>query len=96
MINLVLPDGTKPIYRDIIAEDPDDLYFQKIIDQFAPYTMTVLRGIEPSYSLYKAVQYVIKNKIPGDFVECGVWRGGSVILIALALAQFGEAYRKIF
>jgi len=96
MINLVLPDGSKPIYRDIIAEDPDDLYFQKIIDQFAPYTMTVLRGIEPSYSLYKAVQYVVKNKIPGDFVECGVWRGGSVILIALALAHFGDTDRKIF
>jgi hypothetical protein len=96
MINLVLPDGSKPIYRDIIKEDPDDLYFQKTIDQFAPYTMTVLRGIEPSYSLYKAVQYVVENKIPGDFVECGVWRGGSVILMALALAHFGDTNRKIF
>ena len=47
MINLVLPDGTKPIYRDIIEDDPDDLYFQKTINKFAPYTMTVLRGIEP-------------------------------------------------
>ena len=96
MINLVLPDGSKPIYRAIIADDPDDLYFQKTIDKFAPYTMTVLRGIEPSYSLYKAVQYVVENKIPGDFVECGVWRGGSVILIALALAHFGDTDRKIF
>jgi len=96
MINLVLPDGSKPIYRDIIKEDPDDLYFQKTIDKFAPYTMTVLRGIEPSYSLYKAVQYVVENKIPGDFVECGVWRGGSVILMALALAHFGDTSRKIF
>jgi O-methyltransferase len=96
MINLVLPDGSKPIYRDIIEDDPDDLYFQKTIDKFAPYTMTVLRGIEPSYSLYKAVQYVVENKIPGDFVECGVWRGGSVILMALALAHFGDTNRKIF
>ena len=96
MINIVLPDGTKPIYRDIIEDDPDDLYFQKTIDKFAPYTMTVLRGIEPSYSLYKAVQYVVKNQIPGDFVECGVWRGGSIILMALALAHFGDTDRKIF
>ena len=96
LINLVLPDGTKPVYRDIIEDDPDDLYFQKTIDKFAPYTMTVLRGIEPSYSLYKAVQYVVKNEIPGDFVECGVWRGGSIILMALALTHFGDTDRKIF
>jgi len=96
MVNIVLPDGTKVNYRDIIGDDPDDLYFLKIINKFAPYTMTINRGIEPSYSLYKAVQYMVKNKIPGDFVECGVWRGGSVILMALALAHFGDTDRKIF
>ena len=96
MVNIVLPDGTKVHYRDIIENDPDDLYFLKTIDKFAPYTMTVKRGLEPSYSLYKAVQYLVENQIPGDFVECGVWRGGSVILIALALAHFGDIDRKIF
>ena len=39
---------------------------------------------------------MVKNEIPGDFVECGVWRGGSVILMALALAHFGDTDRKIF
>jgi len=96
MVNIVLPDGTKVNYRDIVESDPDDNYFLKTINKFAPYTMTVNRGLEPSYSLYKAVQYVVENKIPGDFVECGVWRGGSVMLIALALAHFGETNRKIF
>ena len=96
MVNIVLPDGTKVNYRDIIKDDPDDLYFLKTMNKFARYTLTFNRGIEPSYSLYKAVQYVVKNKIPGDFVECGVWRGGSVILIALALAHFGDTDRKIF
>ena len=96
MLNITLPDGNKLSYRDIIKDDPDDLYFIKTISKFIRYTMTFKRGIEPSYSLYKAVQYVVKNKIPGDFVECGVWRGGSVILIALALAHFGDTDRKIF
>ena len=30
-----------------------------------------------------AVRYVCKNKIRGDFVECGVWRGGHGIAAAL-------------
>lgn len=28
----------------------------------------------------KSCNYVVKNKIPGDFIECGVWRGGNGIL----------------
>ena len=28
----------------------------------------------------KSCRYVVENDIPGDFVECGVWRGGNGIL----------------
>jgi len=96
MVKIKRQDGTEFNYRDIIEDDPDDRYFLQILNEFAPYTMTVFRGIEPAYSLYKAVQYLVGNKIPGDFVECGVWRGGSVILVALALAHFGDTDRKIY
>ena len=96
MVKIKRQDGTEFNYRDIIKDDPDDRYFLQILNEFAPYTMTVFRGIEPAYSLYKAVQYLVGNKIPGDFVECGVWRGGSVILVALALAHFGDTDRKIY
>lgn len=95
MVRIKQQDGTEYIYRDILEDDPDDLYFLQILNKFVPYTMTVSRGLEPTYSLYKAVQYVVENEIPGDFVECGVWRGGSVILMALALAHFGDRTRKI-
>ena len=36
---------------------------------------------ERMYALYKAVEYVVEANIPGDFAECGVWRGGSVMVI---------------
>ena len=96
MVTISDPNGTEHVYRDIIKEDPDDLYFLKIINEFAPYTMTVSRGFEPAYSLYKTVEYLVKNDVPGDFVECGVWQGGSIILVALALAHFGDTSRKIY
>jgi hypothetical protein len=42
------------------------------------------------YALYKAVQYVVKSRIPGSLVECGVWRGGSSMVMALTLRKLGR------
>lgn len=67
--------------------------FLEIYDLCKPYTMT---SIERMYSLYKAVEYIVKNDIKGEFVECGVWRGGSVMLIAQMLANRGIQEKKIY
>ena len=48
------------------------------------------------YALYKATEYVAKAGIPGDIVECGVWRGGSVMVVARALLACGQSDRRIF
>ena len=42
------------------------------------YSMT---GEKRMSHLTKAVKYIFKNKIDGDFVECGVWQGGNLILM---------------
>ncbi|HTC18291.1 MAG TPA: TylF/MycF/NovP-related O-methyltransferase, partial [Stellaceae bacterium] len=34
--------------------------------------------------------------MPGDIVECGVWRGGSMMLIAYALKHFGDTSRQLY
>jgi O-methyltransferase len=39
--------------------------------------------------LYRGVRNVVKNEIPGDFVECGTALGGSAALMALTLRQLG-------
>jgi O-methyltransferase len=41
-------------------------------------------------SLVEAVRYVCAERIPGAIVECGVWRGGSMMAAALALEQESE------
>jgi len=38
----------------------------------------------------KSCRYVVENDIPGDFVECGVWRGGNGILAKKVFQHLGS------
>ncbi len=67
--------------------------FQKMWDTVRNYTMI---SIERGYSLYKSTEYIVKKGIPGDLVECGVWKGGSCMLMALTLKKLGADDRKIY
>ena len=49
-----------------------------------------------TFSLIKIVKHIIERNIPGDFIECGVWRGGSSMAIAKTLFDLGVKDRKIF
>lgn len=49
-----------------------------------------------SKALWKFCKMVFEKGIPGDFVECGVWKGGSAGLMALAQRTFdNDGSRKI-
>ncbi|MBW8892412.1 MAG: class I SAM-dependent methyltransferase [Burkholderiales bacterium] len=69
--------------------DRDEI-FSRIFALARPYTMT---GKEAMYALYQAVRYVSELKIPGDFVECGVWRGGSALVAALTFRELHDPRR---
>ena len=56
-------------------------------------TMT---SLERMYALWSATRYVAGNELPGDFVECGVWRGGSVMLMAATLLRLGDTSRDLW
>ncbi len=77
-----------------VLQDIDaDKGFQQVYDKIKAYTM-----VEPErcYALYHAVLYIIQNGIKGDFAECGVWKGGSVMMIASILSAAGITDRKIY
>ena len=61
--------------------------FHALYQSAAPYTMT---SIERMFGLYEACRYISAAGIPGDVVECGVWRGGSSMLAALTLMRGGD------
>jgi O-methyltransferase len=64
-----------------------------IIRSVQPFTMT---GPEKLYSLIQAVKYIIQNNVPGDIVECGVWRGGSMMAVAQTLLRLNHTKKSLF
>jgi O-methyltransferase len=61
--------------------------------RIAPYTMTTPPRI---YALARAVEYVVARHVRGAFVECGVWRGGSMMAVALTLLRLGVTDRELY
>lgn len=73
---------------------PDfDHLTKRIYAAVADFTMT---GPERIEALVNAVRYVVAHGLDGDIVECGVWRGGSSMAAALALAELGELDRHLY
>jgi hypothetical protein len=65
---------------------------RRIIDAALPHTMT---GAARLQALIDAVRYVVARGVPGDFAECGVWRGGSVLAMLLVLQELRVADRDV-
>ncbi len=51
-----------------------------------PFTMT---SLERLWAMYAAVRHAAQAGLGGDIVECGVWKGGNLILAGLACERFG-------
>jgi O-methyltransferase len=87
----------RKFYKDILPnENPDDRFYMSLVNRISPYTMTLNDGLETTYELFQAVKYVVQNRLAGDVVECGVWRGGSMMLMAHALQHFGDMSRQLY
>lgn len=59
----------------------------------APYTLT---SVERVAALVHAVRHLARHDIPGAFVECGVWRGGSMLAVARTLVEEGITDRELY
>jgi hypothetical protein len=64
-----------------------------VVESVKPYTMTTPERIQ---ALGHALEYLHQQGIPGDIVECGVWRGGSMIAAARALQRLGDTRRTLW
>jgi len=82
----------RPPKPRVIPADFDE-QTTRILNAVADYTMTSPERVQ---ALVNAVRYTVANGIKGDFVECGVWRGGSSMAVALMLKELGDECRHLY
>lgn len=66
---------------------------RKTIERARPFTMTSLARLA---ALRAAVEYAVEINIPGAFVECGVWKGGSSMAAAWTYLELGRKDVDLF
>jgi hypothetical protein len=72
-----------------------------------PWQTRTWRGVWPARAhtmigasrlshLRRLVEATLRDGIPGDYIETGVWRGGACILMRAVLAAYGVTDRQVF
>jgi O-methyltransferase len=74
---------------------PSDFGAEEIAlcEEVRPYTMTSPVAI---VTLADAVRDLSRRNIPGAFVECGVWKGGSMMAVARTLLRLGRTDAALY
>ncbi len=78
---MCLHNGAQSMWRN-------DLYFQEAI-----VGLNTLIDPERLYILYQYVRHTVD--VSGDLAECGVYRGGSALLLARTLVKYGRGDKKL-
>src|SRR5688500_3886341 len=64
-----------------------------LIDRVGPFTMVAHESLA---DLANQVRFVLASGMPGNFVECGVWKGGASFLMASLLQRVGDQARNVW
>ncbi len=61
-----------------------------------PLVAHTMIGLKRLDNLQYCVEKAIKNNVPGDLIETGVWRGGATIFMRAILKAHGVTDRKVY
>jgi O-methyltransferase len=87
--------GYKIIAKNTFNYDLDLTDQEKKILNYVLKNILIMGTIDNLAATILAVRYVCQNKIKGDFVECGVWRGGHGIAAALTFDLYKSKNKVI-
>lgn len=82
----------KLVSTEPAAADPR----RKYLGGIWPTRAHTMIGIPRLENLQECVETVVREEIPGDLIETGVWRGGASIFMRGVLKAYGVANRKVW
>jgi hypothetical protein len=88
----LFPDANYTMDMQVIPYDPE----ARRLGHLWPTEAMTMVGVERLDVLERACSAVLQNDVPGDFVECGVWRGGCSILMRAVLAEARDETRRVW
>jgi len=69
---------------------------QRLDGQGWPGNAHTLLSVKRLDNLQQCVESILREEVPGDLIETGVWRGGACIFMRAILAAYGDQTRKVF
>jgi O-methyltransferase len=61
-----------------------------------PADAETMIGLKRLNNLQSCIEQVLRDEVPGDFIETGVWRGGACIFMRAALQAYGDTTRRVW
>jgi O-methyltransferase len=75
---------------------PSELQAMRENGTYWPVRAHTMIGLKRLDNLQYCAETVIREGIPGDFIEAGVWRGGAAIFMRSIIKAYGEKERTVW
>ena len=82
-----------PLEKELAPDMAGDREFMEVYQACRKFTMT---SPERLFSLCQSMRYLAENRIAGDIAECGEWKGGSSMFIAMMAIRLGLQDRQLW
>jgi hypothetical protein len=94
-IDLIKKILANTIYQDASYQGPFNPW-QREFGQDHPLSAFTMVGMKRLDNIEYCMEHILENKIPGDCIETGVWRGGCTILMKAILKSHGDHTRRVW
>jgi hypothetical protein len=102
VLSLYLDLLKKSLTNTLYAAEPDAdhdnelSYVEEFIQHYIQGTAVTMLPMARLDNLQDCIASVVADKIPGDFIETGVWRGGASIFMRAMLKAMGVSDRVVW